>query len=1089
MGPHPPQGRGILPSMGGDQSKVRAGVVVGRGALASESALLDAVEARVDGRSTADALARPIRILVPSASLRQHLSAALVRRRPAWLGLEVQTLFRAAMQVVEREAPLQVADTLLPVLVRRAAASEPHLARDLEGLEEGEGPVVGVVRDLLDAGFEVHLEEGLEEAIEEAAGPTRVGERGRALLRVASRVASAMSDLGLCSRSDLFLRAREQLEQRGEEALPSDAVFVHGVADATGVTAEWLGALARVLGAQVWIPGADDPASTPGATRLAKAPGWDFTERLRMRLGEPDAPWPEAATEPPLLRLQRAAGAGAEVRGVAEQVQLALDRGVAPERIGIVARELGPYRLALSTHLRRLGIPFSGGRGFPTREARRLRGLHDYLVRGEDLSADSWLDAADTFGGQRLADLRLGLHGLGIGRLKDVATLDLEARLGQAKGLRLPSVRGARGADDEEELVGGEDGSPEASNARRSPGRLERRHVSRETLAWAVEAARETVGWWQGDRERSFAEHAAALEGLTRELLGWKEETPGRQTVATALASLREEIDPNFVMSHEEMVLLLGRALEGKGEASLGGAGAGIQVLGAMEARGRTFDELHLLGLNRDSFPRPVVDDPLLPDRLRRPLEALLPDLPIKQRGFQEERHLFAWLCSSAPRVTLSWQAVSDDGKERTRSPLVDRILLQRPELEVQEAPHPLVAESALRPAFEHLTRAGMRSDRAAYQQLLSVVLDPKEALARALVLDEFEAVGDRWMLPGPYSGFIGSDASRAKDLFVTRLENLSYCPWRHFLERHLGLEPMPDAFAALPDVSPSLLGNVVHDVLENIVAAKAPVGVRLEEALSQGAQDIPWPSEEQLQVHTLKAAQKAAEREGILLPAFPRFLARRARPFIDQIAELDEMGASEGFLPSVLGAELEAELTVAGATLRFRADRVDVTEKGLRFIDYKTGKPVSTAQKAVTRTGHLWAEIGQGKRLQIAAYAGFDGGAAEVEGAFLFARPELAPEHATVSVSASDADARDHFERAVTVGLDALAAGSVPPRLLNGKLNAENSACEHCEVAEACVRGDSGARRRYADWIAKSEGDAAIKSASALIALRKDAK
>ena len=69
---------------------------------------------------------------------------------------------------------------------------------------------------------------------------------------------------------------------------------------------------------------------------------------------------------------------------------------------------------------------------------------------------------------------------------------------------------------------------------------------------------------------------------------------------------------------------------------------------------------------------RAILDDALLPDDVRRQLSVLLPDIPIKSRGFAEEHYLFAQLLSSSPRVTLSWQAVSDDGKARSPSPLVE---------------------------------------------------------------------------------------------------------------------------------------------------------------------------------------------------------------------------------------------------------------------------------------------------------------------------------------------------------------------------------------------------------------------------------
>ena len=41
----------------------------------------------------------------------------------------------------------------------------------------------------------------------------------------------------------------------------------------------------------------------------------------------------------------------------------------------------------------------------------------------------------------------------------------------------------------------------------------------------------------------------------------------------------------------------------------------------------------------------------------------VLPDVPIKKRGEDEERYLFAQLLAAAPNVTVSWTECDDDGK------------------------------------------------------------------------------------------------------------------------------------------------------------------------------------------------------------------------------------------------------------------------------------------------------------------------------------------------------------------------------------------------------------------------------------------
>jgi hypothetical protein len=50
---------------------------------------------------------------------------------------------------------------------------------------------------------------------------------------------------------------------------------------------------------------------------------------------------------------------------------------------------------------------------------------------------------------------------------------------------------------------------------------------------------------------------------------------------------------------------------------------------------------------------------------------------------------------------------------------------------------------------------------------------------------------------------------------------------------------------------------------------------------------------------------------------------------------------------------------------------------------------------------------------------------------------------------------------------LSAWDTGSLFPRLEKADTNKEPRRCSFCEVRDACVRGDSGARRRLSRWAA----------------------
>ena len=168
-----------------------------------------------------------------------------------------------------------------------------------------------------------------------------------------------------------------------------------------------------------------------------------------------------------------------------------------------------------------------------------------------------------------------------------------------------------------------------------------------------------------------------------------------------------------------------------------------------------------------------------------------------------------------------------------------------------------------------------------------------------------------------------------------------------------------------------------------------------------------------------------------------------------------------------MVGVEVEGDVTVETAAgprrLRFRADRLDRVAGQARLTDYKSGAPYSTAADAGKRRDALVAAVGRAKALQGAAYA-FSGEAAE--GRYLFARPGVEAERAVYTLSSADADARASFAEAVRVLLEAWDLGLFPPRLLGPDRRSEPSTCGWCEVSEACLRGESGARRRLRRWL-----------------------
>ncbi len=405
----------------------RRGIELFRGIRAAERALLDRVAAWcATVRREPARLAAPFRVVVPSASLRAHLTDRITTEIGSVVGLEIVTMQALARAVVDRVAEPRgstprVADELVPVVVRQQAARIAALADELGALDDGYGCLVGTVSDLLDAGFEPALLEPCLESLEALALPARLRRRAGGILELAARVVQELERLGLARSAALMVRATGLVERAPESALPCSALIVYGIVDATGLATDWLAALVRHRDASVWIEHPADPAD-PGREDF----GSRFTERLRERLGGiapiEVASESDGAEAPGVLALCSAPGVQAEVRGVAERIAALVREGVRPESIGVVVRPVEVARPAIRTHFERLAIPFSGvgPTGPRAAVARRFDALLALLAQRERLPAERFLDVAEIGSRAERADLRVALHAQGVARMVDL---------------------------------------------------------------------------------------------------------------------------------------------------------------------------------------------------------------------------------------------------------------------------------------------------------------------------------------------------------------------------------------------------------------------------------------------------------------------------------------------------------------------------------------------------------------------------------------------------------------------------------------------------------------------------------------------
>ncbi|MCH2170347.1 PD-(D/E)XK nuclease family protein [Myxococcota bacterium] len=1073
---------------------------VASGPRAVEALLFDALEALLTtGENGLEALSRPVRVVVPSRSLREHVCTTFMRRvgRPL-VGLQVQTAQRVTLEILERagQTPLLAGANLLAVHISRLARQEESLRDCLEGLSGGYSVVSGVVNDLLDAGLEPVHAEAMQESLEEWGGASAA--RAGAALRVAARLAEQVEQGERFHRAGLFRSAREVLLRDPEGALPNRGILIHGFADATGALTDLLEVLVQHLGAQILLDRPEDPAE-PGREDAGVA----FSRRFSDRFG------PEAATSVRALEacspsLLRAPTPSAEARAVAVRLRALLDAGVEPERIAVVARDLAPYALPLRCHFSRLGVPYSGyGSGPVLPHARPLRALWAVLDRPGAAFAEGWLgllevdesprssgvasrdsevlEAGNAPSVQR-ADLRWALHELGIVRIDELAQLAPGTEGEVPADLELAARRGLRGAD--------APGGPQAVRRKVAGARLAALFLSAQRLLALC------ADW---PSSASLGRHLQCLTELVESVLGWRLDAGSGRHVAQLVGDCRgiesEEL------TREEWLGLMERMSADFGRDSLGGRGGGVALLSVMEARARTFDHLFVLGLGRGAFPRTVSEDPLMPDGLRVSLRSLLPDLPVKSEGHAEERYLFAQLLQASPNVVLSAPVGDDDGRALALSPLLERLETAGRLREVVDVPSlwsptwqsdPQAARSP-RPAPEHAQVAALQLGTRRHNEALEVALAhslPTFAnfdsasltsgrLAVAAELD-YGPRGNSTQL-GPYFGFTGpvreAADPRVSDLFVTTVENVFTCPWKAFLRSVLKLAAPPDALLNLPDVDSARLGSIVHEVLEWVGGRSGrPDRLKLEDALRREPAALERPDADTLAELCRTVAERVLLEEGVRWPGFAEALTRRVYPYVERALELDWPGEPDG----VLGVEVGGSVTVEREgnpprRIGFRADRLDAVGEQPVLSDYKTGRAVITASTEKIRQRNLQSAVERGELLQAVAYA--IGTAERAEGGalgrYVYLSPDVDHAKAILEVDSQDSTLNGLFRETLGVMLDVWEHGSFVPRLFDAPSSREPRTCGYCEVKSACLRGDSGARVRMEAYLERFEGEA----------------
>lgn len=872
----------------------------------------------------------PVLVIVPTIRLARHVERRLAERFGAVAAVEVLP-YRTTARRILREAegpPPEPADArllegLLDRAVRRLRGNP--IADFVAKRPAALGSLLGTLRELREAGI----------------GPEAVKAAGaRALAELHSAYTSALSERRSAGLLDEPAWIAEAARIAAAQPRRWSSIFHHGAYEVVGMHLDLLRAIDH--GSEVtWLA----PVA-PGSRATAYAEGFfrrhlpECLANARVPEAAEDSPlgprlaslYDEAATFSPLpgaetfFEAATAQGPEPEVERSLRRALARVASGVPPHEIAVVARSLEPYAAAVESVVARDGLPVWAQIVGPLRREPAPR---DFLLL---LRA-----VADDF-----------------------------PRAITCEALRSPHLRFPAGAA---ETLG------RAEALSRAAGIVLGLDAWEEALPEIGAALRDLHDRCDPSTRRSFAGHEAVFAAAVEALLPDAPETL-RESVR-ALGDFERLLGDAEPVAFETAVGRLERLADRTSLDAIEPSPGGVAVLDAMQARGLTFDDVHLLGLNAGVFPRGPREDPFLGDEAREGIRrATGRPLAIKREAEAEERQILASVLGSCrSRLTVSWQRADVSGRARASSLAlreIARLVRGAPDLAgfresaaaIPSHPRERVLHLAsttglLRPDEVVLATAlGGRADETTAARVRA--LEP--ALADGLeMLLETESFGGRL---GRYDGRVGRPFRPARGFAVTALERLGSCPLQFFFRDVLGVRELEEE-ADPYEAEAREVGARVHDLLREVYASLWAEG-RL------GRKGALHRAEELLDAAWERHWARPRARVAAAFPVLHRLESRRWRKAIaaflrDDLARLAEAG--------VEGAEFETDCAheIAlpdGGRLRVhgRFDRLLRTGAGPAIGEYKTAGDIA-------RRGDVTPML-RGTTLQAPLYHLLSGGA-----------------------------------------------------------------------------------------------------------------
>ncbi len=434
----------------------------------------------------------------------------------------------------------------------------------------------------------------------------------------------------------------------------------------------------------------------------------------------------------------------------------------------------------------------------------------------------------------------------------------------------------------------------------------------------------------------------------------------------------------------------------------------GVTLGCAEELFGCDFDVVCLAGLEEGAWPGAMAEDPVLPDRERASINAMLGDakaLPLRSDLVERERRLFRTVAQAAQqRLVLSYARLDPaTGAARLPSSLLlefaeahegrrldyeafarlswcERVPLRRreppvagPVLSLQEFDDLAVASLPRSAARQYVRKLGPTPARGLALEAL------RNGRARFTAFDGMLADADT------RAGLSLTLASRP--FSASQLASYATCPFRYFMRHELRVGPLDRDERREP--SALEVGLLVHHILETFYRALARDQIEFEtsafEPLRQRLAEAANERFAALETAGQQGARLLWEiRKQQLSDDLVRFLRQERQRAVT------EPGWRAWRFESRFGPGDDSSPTVehGGGILRFRGsiDRIDVhpQHQGVRVVDYKSGRVVAgkRAPQAVQLVLYLLAasrgdesclEQSEGRFVHVTRRGGFE--------------------------------------------------------------------------------------------------------------------